>query len=204
MFETKRCRRCNKGLKKDWEFCPYCGERVEYRPKYRDIFEDIEEEFGRLDKMFGPKFSKFPRINIKSPFRTGGVTITIRSGTKKPKVDIKTSGHYKRLEPQIKKRLGVTEGIEGVKEEKPEVRIPKVTEEPETKIEKHGNKENITIKLPDVKNLNDVEIRKLGQSLEIKAFAGDKAYFKLIPTRPNARILDRSFKDGILKIEVTI
>ena len=202
MFESKRCRRCGKGLKKEWVFCPYCGERVEYRPKYRDIFEDIEEEFERIDKMFGPRFFKFPRIDV-SPFRSGGISITIRSGTgMKPKVDIKTSGHYKKLEPEIKKRLGVTEGVEEVKEEERKVRIPKITEEPETKIEEHGNEETITIKLPDVKNPDDIEIRKLEQSIEIKAFAGDKAYFKLIPIKPNSQISDRSFKNGILKIEV--
>lgn len=200
MFESKSCRRCGKGLKKEWDFCPYCGESIEYRPKYRDIFEDIDKEFERIDKMFGPVFVRFPKLDTESPFKGGGISITIRSGTgKKPKVHVKTSGHYKKLEPQIKRRLGVRERVE---EEKRKIRIPKITEEPETKIEKRGREETITIKLPDVKKLDDIEIRKLGQSIEIKAFAGDKAYFKLIPIRPNAQISDRSFKNGILKIQV--
>jgi len=200
MFESKTCRRCGKGLKKDWGFCPYCGESVEYKHKYKDIFEDVEDEFERIDKMFGPVFVKFPRLDTESPFRKSGISITIKSGTgRKPKVHVKTSGHYKKLEPQIKRRLGVRQGIEEVKRK---IRIPKMTEEPETKIEAHGNEKTIIIKLPDVKKLDDIEIRKLGQSIEIKAFAGDKAYFKLIPIRPNAQISDRSFKNGILKIQV--
>jgi len=203
MFESKICKRCGKGLKKEWVACPYCGERIEYRPKYRDLSEDIDEEFERIDKMFGPIFVKFPKFGMESPFKRGGISITIRSGTgMKPKVHVKTSGRYKKIEPQIKRRLGLTGGVEDVKEEKREIRIPKITEEPETKIEKRGNEETITIKLPDVKNLNDIEIRKLGQSIEIKAFAGDKAYFKLIPVKSNAQISDRSFKNGVLKIEV--
>jgi len=203
MFESKACRRCGKGLKKEWKFCPYCGESIRYKRAYRDIFEDVENEFERIDKMFGPRFFKFPRIDIESPFRRGGISITIRSGTgRKPKVHVKTSGRYKKLEPRLKRRLGIREGVGGVKEERRGIRIPKTTEEPETKIEKRGNEETITIKLPDVKNLDDIEIRKLGQSIEIKAFAGDKAYFKLVPVRPHAQISDRSFKNGILKIEV--
>jgi HSP20 family molecular chaperone IbpA len=204
MFEQKRCRRCGKGLKKDWVACPYCGERVEYRRPYRNISENIDEEFEKIDKIFGPTFFKFPKIDFESPFGSGGISITIRSGNgMKPKVDVRTSGNYKKIEPQIKRRLGVTGGIEEVKEEKRKVRIPKITEEPETKVEKIGNEEMVTIKLPDVKNLNDIEIRRLEQSLEVKAFAGDKAYFKLIPIKSNAQISDRSFNNGILKIKVT-
>ncbi|MDI6826561.1 MAG: hypothetical protein QMD36_05275 [Candidatus Aenigmarchaeota archaeon] len=203
MFESKKCRRCGKGLKNDWIVCPYCGEGVREKKPY-DMFEDIEREFERIDKVFGPRFLKFPRIDIESPFKSGGISITIRSGRMKPQVDVKTTGEYKKLEPEIKRRLGVEEEVEEVKEEKPEkkVRIPKMTEEPETKIERVGNRETINIKLSDVKNPEDIEIRKLEQSLEIKAFAGDKAYFKLIPIRPNAQISDKSFKNGNLKIEV--
>ena len=203
MFESKRCRRCGKGMKNDWKFCPYCGEGTEYRRPYRDIFEDVDEEFERIDKMFGPIFVKFPKLDMESPFKRGGISIVIKSGKgMKPKVRVNTSGRYKKLEPRIKRRLGVTGEVEEVKEKKRKIRIPKITEEPETKIEKRANEETITIKLPDVKNLNDIEIRKLGQSIEIKAFAGDKAYFKLIPIKSNAQISDRSFKNGVLKIEV--
>jgi HSP20 family molecular chaperone IbpA len=203
MFEQKRCRRCGRGLKKDWVACPYCGEKIEYRKPYRNIFENIDEEFERIDKMFGPIFVRFPKFDMESPFKGGGINITIRSGTgMRPKVDVRTSGNYKKLEPHIRRRLGVGEGGEEVQVDKQKVRIPKITEEPETKVEKVGNEEMIIVKLPDVKNLDDIEIRKLEQSLEIKAFAGDKAYFKLIPINSNAQISDRSFKNGILKIQV--
>lgn len=206
MFKTKKCKNCRRNLKNDWKYCPYCGEgeREKYRRRY-DIFEDIEKEFERIDKMLGPKFLKFPKIDIKPMFRGGGISVIIRSGTGvKPKIDVKTSGEYKKLEPQIKRKLGIKEDVEEIEEEKvyKKSRIPKTTEEPKTKIERVGNRENIEIRLPDVKNIDDIEIRKLQQSLEIKAFAGDKAYFKLIPTRPNAQISDKSFKDGILKIEL--
>ncbi len=206
MFETKKCKNCGRNLKNDWKYCPYCGEgeREKYRRHY-DIFKDIEKEFERIDKMPGPKFFKFPKIDIKPMFRGGGISVIIRSGPgMKPKIDVKTSGEYKKLEPQIKRKLGIKEDVEEIEEEKvyKKSRIPKTTEEPKTKIERVGNRENIEIRLPDVKNIDDIEIRKLQQSLEIKAFAGDKAYFKLIPTRPNAQISDKSFKDGTLKIEL--
>jgi RNA polymerase subunit RPABC4/transcription elongation factor Spt4 len=205
MFEIKKCKRCGKGLKDDWVACPYCGQEARERRPY-NIFNNIDKEFERIDKMFGPVFVKFPKTDIESPFKGGGISIVIKSCTgMKPKIDVKNFGDYKKFEPEIKRRLGVREGVEGVKEEKivRRVRIPKITEEPEIKIDKVGNKETISIKLPDVKNPDDIEIRKLEQSIEIKAFAGDKAYFKLIPIKPNAEIFDRNFKNGVLKIEVS-
>lgn len=205
MFETKKCRRCGKGLKEDWVACPYCGEGLRERRPY-DIFENIEKEFKRVDKVFGPIFFKFPKIDNEFPFKIGGISITIKNGTgMKPQIDVKTAGEYKKLEPDIKRKIGVREGgFEEIKEENIErkLRIPKKTEEPEIKIDKHGNGKIISIKLPDVKNPEDIEIKKLEQSLEIKAFAGDKAYFKLIPIKPNSEILNKVFKDGVLKIEI--
>lgn len=205
MFESKKCRRCGKGLKDEWVACPYCREGSRERRPY-DMFENIDKEFERIDKIFGPIFVKFPGMDMKSPFRGGGINIVIKSGTgMRPQVKVNTAGQYKKLEPEIKRKLGVKEGIEGTEEERVirKSRVPKITEEPETKIDKIGNRKTINIKLPDIKNPNDIEIRKLEQSLEIKAFAGDKAYFKIIQIKPNVEVLDKSFKNGVLKIEVS-
>jgi len=203
MFEKKKCPACGKKVEKEFSYCPYCGasleeseEEFEFRP-FR-IFEDIDKEFERIDKMFGKDFFKFPKFE-----RGGGISITIQSGTgMEPKIEVKTSGEYKKLEPEIKRRLGIKPAIEEVEEEveKKPRRIPKVTEEPETKIEKIGNKQRIEIKLPDVKSEKDIEVRDLEQSIEVKAFAGDKAYFKLLPIVGN--VTKKEFKNGILRIEV--
>jgi RNA polymerase subunit RPABC4/transcription elongation factor Spt4 len=207
MFNSKKCRYCGKDLKNDWVACPYCGEGTKKEAEFFgpfNIISDIEKEFERIDKM--SDIFKMPRIYIKSPSKSSGISITIRSGTgMRPQVDVKTSGGYKKVEPELKRKLGVREGISSEIEEKmPERKaiIPKITEEPETKIERKGNYGTINIKLPDVKNEKDIEIRQLEQSIEIKAFAGDKAYFKLIPIKPNSQILNRSFKDGILRVEI--
>lgn len=215
MFERKVCPNCGERIKEDWEFCPHCGEEVErkrFREKERissfeSIFDDIDKEFERIDKMFGFDFFKFPSFKIKPGVKSGGVSITIQSGTgMEPKIEVKTSGEYKKLEPELKRRLGIKPAIEEVEEEKAEkkrheVKIPKVTEEPETEVQTVGNKQIISIKLPDVKNEDDIEIKKLEQSIEVKAFTDDKVYFQLIPISRNATI-NKKFKDGVLKIEV--
>ncbi len=172
LFSKKKCENCGEKVDVKWDYCPHCGE--ELVKKREKIFDDIDKEFESVDKMMGFKPIK-------------GISIMISGGTGMgPKIAV--SPDYRKPEMAIQKA-----------KEKP-VRIPKITEEPETKIEKIGNKQVIKIKLPGVK-MEDIEIKRLEQSIEVKAFAGDKAYFKLIPIPSNASI-NRSFEENMLKIEV--
>ena len=130
---------------------------------------------------------QFRQSKVKPPLKAKGVSIIITAdNVSPPKINVQTYGNQKHVHHHH--------------HEKP-VRIPKTTEEPEMKIHRSQNKQIITLNLPDVKNLEDIEIKQLHQSIEIKAFAGDKAYFKLIPIPSNASV-NNEFKDGVLKIEV--
>lgn len=222
--KKKKCPRCGNPVKDEWSFCPRCGadlreEEFGFRfPSWDSIFEDIEKHFKEIDRMFSSEFFEFPKVRFREKergkVRSGGISIVIRSGTgMKPQISIRTTGDYKKLEPKIKKMLGVSKGVEEVEETKP-IKIkeekeekplpkPKVAEEPETRVKHLGAKQIIEIELPDVKSEKDIEVKKLEQSIEIKAFAKDKVYFKLLPIRPNAQIIDQEFKDGILRIELS-
>jgi HSP20 family molecular chaperone IbpA len=214
MFEKKVCPNCGERIKDDWEFCPHCGEEIEAEERWEkevapsgSIFGDIDKELEKIDKMFDFGSFKLPAFKMKPHMRGGGISITVQSGTGiEPRVEVKTSGEYKKLEPELKRRFGIKPPIEEVEEErvkkkKGEVKLPKVTEEPETEIRNMGNRQIISIKLPDVKNEDDIEIKKLEQSIEVKALTDDKAYFKLIPIPPGVAI-SKKFKDGVLKIEI--
>jgi len=208
MFERKTCRNCGQSINNDWQFCPKCGKKTREESRHQfGIFGNIDKEFERIDKEFEGvnrlfSFSPFKiqRLKMKpSPeSRGGGISIVVRSGTgMEPIVQVRTTGDYKKVEPEIKKRLGVKQPETTPRERK----VPKVTEEPETEVQNIGQRKVITIKIPDVKNEDDVEIKRLGQSIEVKAFAGDKAYFKLIPVAEEAQIRN-SFSKGILRIEI--
>jgi HSP20 family molecular chaperone IbpA len=208
MFKKKKCSRCEKEVKEDWEFCPYCGYSLKEKYKeerFFEEFEDFDKIFEKMEREFEEMFKiptfRIPRIKISSP-GFSGISITIHSGTgMKPKVEVKTYGEYKKLEPEIKRRLGFKVPIEEVEEEKEiEYNPPKTTEEPEAKVSREGNKTIIEIKLPDVEKEEYINVKKLEQSIEIRARAKDKLYFKLLPI--TGEIVGKSFKDGILKIEI--
>jgi len=206
MFKKKKCPACGEAVKDKWQFCPQCGEELverelEVESPFRDLWEEAERELERLDKAFGLSF-EMPTFKVKPRSKVSGVSITIQSTGDEPKVEVKTFGDYRKIEPELKRRLGVKAGVEEVEEPESKVRVPKVTEEPETDVKTEGNRQTIKIKLPDVKSEHDIEVKKLEQSIEVKAFAGDKAYFTLVPVPKDSSIVKKEFKDGVLRIEV--
>lgn len=180
-WNSKSCINCDSKVKHEWSYCPNCGMGLK-----EDIKKEIQNDLKEIDKIFE---MKVPRFVVKPNAKSKGVSIIITSDNlSPPKINVRTFGekqdhrhHHHHVE-------------------KP-VRIPKLTKEPETKIQRIHNKQVITLNLPDVKSLDDIEIKQLQQSIEIKAFAGDVAYFKLIPVPSNA-IVNNEFKDGVLKIEI--
>ncbi len=188
MFWEKRCKNCDSKVKGEWIFCPNCATPLK-EVRGKDIFQEVDKEFKQIDKMLE---MKVPKFMLRPPLKAKGVSIIITAdNVSPPKINVQTYGNQKHMHHQH----------EHMRHEEKPARIPKTTEEPETKIQRSQNKQIITLNLPDVKNLEDIEINQLQQSIEIKAFAGDKAYFKLIPVPLNATV-NNEFKDGVLKIEV--
>lgn len=210
MLKRKRCGNCGKVIKEEWSYCPFCGatigEKMGIKTKwgelgtfgfrfFEEIEKEIEREFNRLDKEFREFEEGLPYVS------GGGISIRIEStGEGKPKIWVKTTGDFKKYEPEIRARLGLREGVKEVEEEKVELKVPPVTEEPETKVEKGKDYMRIEITLPDVEDEKNIEIRKLEQSIEIKAVAKDKAYFKLLPIPKDFHILKKEFKGNVLTL----
>ena len=74
--------------------------------------------------------------------------------------------------------------------------------EPETKVTEKPGYLKIVVKLPDVKKVSDIKIRKFSESLEIRAYFKDKMYFKVVPIIENSKIIENKFANEMLKIEL--
>jgi len=194
MWKKKVCPSCGEKVKDDWKFCPYCGSNLTERSKspFENIFEEVEKEFKKFDKIFSFDSETFPKIKFKS-FPPGTIISITLTGHSPPRVSMKP------LEkPHLEEKLPTTQKEAAPKKK---IRIPKVTEEPATEVKTEKDKNIIILKLPEVKTEEDIEIKKLENSVEVKAFAGDKAYFKLIPIPRYAEVTS-SFKNGILTLEI--
>jgi len=122
----------------------------------------------------------------------------------KPKVDISTFGGVNREE--VEKRIGGRFGIE----EKPSRKIklpsmersmPKKTEEPSAETKRLSDGVAVDIHMPEVRGIEDIDIKELGSSVEVRAIAGDKAYFKILTKPENFHVKRTDFSDGTLRLE---
>src|SRR3989344_2460388 len=131
----------------------------------------------------------------------------MQAGGRPPQVNVKTSGEFRQMEPEIKRGLGAAVGAPvSARARQPtlafENKLSKINEtaEPETEIKKIDGKVSYTIGLPDVKKVDDIQIKRLPNSVEIRAVSGNKMYFKLFEAPQNLGIVEKSFKDGTLNI----
>ncbi len=206
MPDKKICSNCSESLKESWDFCPHCGETAEKDERimqpFGSVIDDIDKEFERVDKTFDS--FRFPHFKVKPAAKGGGINIIVRSGTgMRPKIEIKTAGNFKKFEPEMKTRLaeGMHQRAPMISAEKPYRKITEEAKEPETDISAVDGRQVLSIRLPGVRSEGDIEIKRLEQSLEVKAFAGDKTYFKLIPVPGHAKASKR-FSDGVLTLEI--
>jgi hypothetical protein len=191
MFEKKKCEKCGEKIKDEWDFCPECGEKISEMEEGEDVFDEMEKGFENPFNV--------PQFKIKPVMRGGRIDIIIHGGTgMKPRIDVRTSDGFRGQE--VKKAEPI-QHEEMTEKKKANARTAKTTEEPEAESQNIGNKRIISIKLPNVKSEKDIEIKKMEQSVEVKAYAGDKAYFKLIPIPANAEVSGK-FDKGMLKLEI--
>jgi len=206
------CEECGSRMDKDWEFCPKCGNNLRQRSGdiFSEIFERFGQEFGEMNKMFEKQMEA---VDISPMFRKpktghgGGFSISIMtSRNNPPKVSVKTFGDVdeRKLKQQIYGQIGDEEGLEmesahQLKNKKP--KVYDVTEEPKTKVQKTGNKVTVDMELPGVKSSGDIEVRELESSLEVKATAGKKAFFKIITKPEKYKVATQKFDNGVLHLE---
>lgn len=192
------CGNCGNHAEEGWEYCPFCGSFLKRRtvPQFftftgiEDLLKDIEEEFRGIEDAFR---SAWLGRKPFEPILGGGISVRISSEEgEEPKIDVQTFGDYEERAPDIEERLGVK------KERAP----PKVTREPKTLIEQADGRLILRAELPGVKSEQDVDVRRMAESIEIRAYAGDTAYFTLFCVPPDSRILSKRLENEELVIEV--
>lgn len=75
-------------------------------------------------------------------------------------------------------------------------------EEPASVVETVGDKMILRIALPGITSEGDIKVKKLSRSIEVRAYAGDKVYFKLFPIPLGAKIISKRMEEGEYIIEL--
>jgi HSP20 family molecular chaperone IbpA len=228
MFKKKTCNKCGKKIVDKYEFCPYCGNsfrgdsgeedwgmlgKDDLLPSsseikfplglnliFNSLMKNLHTQFSKLDKEMKKeqKNTNGGKINIP---RKSGISISIStSGSKPPAIKINSFGDDQKLK-QIKKKVKEMPLNTLSKETLKKIStLPK--QEPLTNIRRFSEKVVYEIDMPGVKSLKDVSIIKLENSIEIKALAKEKVYFKLISI--NLPIINYDFSKEKLILELGV
>lgn len=162
---------------------------------FKKLVKEIEQQFREMDKTLSEEKGKTGKIR-KSPLPiqrgfSQGISISIGgSPDGKPVIRVKQFGPGAGLSPKInegksrEERKPEKESIKKLtKVEKAKLdqfaKLPK--QEPETNVRRLSDRIIYEILIPGIKDKKNIIINRLQNSIEIKAFTKDKAYFKLIP-----------------------
>lgn len=169
---------------------------------FRKLIKEMDKQFKELDRT--PEKEKIRKTDAQPFIKRGGISINISSGAGKPVIKVRSFGNM----PQFKEMGNQIKG----KPEKPAKKKPEISEEKakklaklprqeaESKVRRLSGKVIYEIDLPGVKNVNDIIINQLENSIEIKAFSKDKAYFKFLPV--NLPLLNHKLSKGKLILEL--
>lgn len=226
--KKKKCPKCNSKINKDFDFCPYCGNRFNdlkngdwgilgkndlfnmndsfsdlklpmgFNTLFNALVKNLDKEFQKIDKELGEKRTN--QTSKNNNVRSGGISISISSTPgKNPKIDVRSFGNMPEFNEKEKKIKKSFRKKEFSEDNLKKLsKLPK--QEPSTQIKRLSNKLIYEIDVPGVKSIKDISIIQLENSIEIKAIGKDKAYFKLIPL--SYPIVSEKLSNGKLVLEL--
>jgi len=208
-MSRKKCKRCGEKVNSKHRFCPNCGTLLK-KENSQDWGMLGREDFEERDPFSNSLFDKFTGNMINK---------MLGSAMKMLEKEMKKEISRENIQPKTNVRLMINGKEINLKEmdkknkiEKKEKSLDNFSKqglkkfselpkkEPKTNVKRLSNTIIYEINLPGVKSLKDLSIIKLENSIEIKAVAKDKAYFKLIPV--NLTILDYELERGKLILEL--
>ena len=187
----KNCPRCGKTIDKDFDFCPYCGNPCDYNNNWGML--------GKNDVVTNP----FNNMGFPGGFfnkMLGNAMKMIESEMQREIKDTDMPGPKAKVQLYINgKKIPMDGNVKVVKKQKPAPKTQKNTpllktfskenqekfsilpkENPETHVRRLSDRVIYEIKMPGIKSIENISIRNLENSIEIKAITKSKAYYKVI------------------------
>lgn len=217
------CRKCGSRMEKNWDFCPACGSgqkgqqdnifSMDFSETFNRIAKQLMEEMEQSRKALEKNFEVMDITPLFNMPKTRGFTIRINSsGGERPKISVGTFGDVNKSEINKELReMGIRPQQAGSKKDLigPTFRriyqvgkkAPEVTEEPTARVTPLPAGVMVYIDMPGIKSLNEVEIKELPSSVEVKAFVGKKAYFKILTKPNNTKLTRKKLENGTLEMQ---
>jgi len=194
MFK-KKCSKCNKKIEKSNRFCPSCGKDLNPNSKEDYGFlgkDDVDDSFNLMSNTDNLPINKilktamkmsekmirdmqkqsnqpnqsnpsnFPYSNMRIKFMVNGKEVPLNNNQRQ----------------QIKKPDKIKPKKISDEKAKQFAKLPR--KEPKTKMKRISNRLLYELSVPGVKDIEDVLINQLENSIEIKALSKNKVYSKIL------------------------
>lgn len=168
MHNVNKCKQCKSKLKQIWNYCPGCGEPLldEVETLFRKLFTEMQNHLYQED-------------GLDSLNDHRGKAKTGRMHTEKSKTMRSDGSQNTKTINKVKKS-----SLSKVKQEEmgswDAVRCFGKIENPQTHVRRLTDYIIYVLKVPGVKRKRDVLIDQIGSTTEIKAYAKDRIYFKVL------------------------
>ncbi|MBD3252226.1 hypothetical protein GF386_00660 [Candidatus Pacearchaeota archaeon] len=205
----KKCPKCNNRIKNNFDFCPHCGRNLKSendREDYgligkNDSFEQLPYSNNSvLDRIFATALKEIPSMlkmiekQMQKDDRKNPQGIHPRFPND---LDVQFFVNGKKILPQKNSDKKIKKEIPSEKIEKFS-KLPK--KEPISKIRRLSGKIIYELEVPGVKDIEDILVNQLENSIEIKALSKDKIYHKTLNI--NLPIIKYQLNRGNLILEL--
>ncbi len=184
------CRNCRSDIgTKEWKYCPFCGESILKKPMYQMGMQDVADKmlYGLqkrlMRKLLATLAGGFAHEQ-NSPARGFSVKVISGRGPAAQGVKQATRTRKETSIDMTKKRPA-----------------PKETLEPETSITELPGKLRADVCVPGVEHLDDIDVLEFENSCEVRAYSGDKLYFKIIQIPKDLNLSGKSLSGKTLVLE---
>ncbi len=169
-----RCKNCGREIDNLWGFCPYCG----------FLADGLEDNLANIAKMFGG------RAIIRQEGDSYIVILEFQGTRQAFRITpIELEEEVPRYKPSPIEHRPSTEVTPA------RTRRFERTEEPEAETSMVGDSMYVRVNVPDVTE-EDVEVDRLEDSVEVRAYKGSTRYFKLVPIPPGYEVISKEFLPG--------
>jgi HSP20 family molecular chaperone IbpA len=181
----RRCNYCKKKMKDNWNYCPKCGSKVNKPITMTTILRKQMDILKNLMRGIDEDYEeRHPR---------NAITIRIDSrGLSQPRIQVSSTSKKSRNPQNYKIK------------NPPSRKLPSNIIEPQAEIKRLAKEIVITIPLPGVKSEKDIELSRFSDSMELRAFAKKKGYFKILNIPSQHKLLQKDLTDGKLSLKFAV